>query len=247
MNASADRVHHGLVGSASELPVIVLAYDGVAADEAGAVVAILSSAGIAVEIATVQSRPPTSYHGRVVPTRTAGQVGTCAALVVPGGMGVRTAAADSSLIEAIATIGTGAEWLGATSTGSVLLVAAGLADGARVTTHWLAGSLITEQGVTLVNEPFVEHGRLLTASGVASTATLAFRLIGALRGHEAALVAERTHVPVAARPRRPRRPVRWRPRLRRRHRVVETLPIDPTGEADLIILDLDQTESGATH
>ena len=68
---------------------------------------------------------------------------------------------------------------------SVLLAAAGLADGANVTTHWLARDMIDDDGPAhLVDEGFVEYGRLLTASGLVSTASLAFRLVGALKGGE---------------------------------------------------------------
>jgi transcriptional regulator GlxA family with amidase domain len=219
-------------GVPNQLPVVVLAYDGVAADEAGAIVEILGSAAITVLIASVEAAPVTSYHGNVVPTRTAADIGRCAGFVVPGGMGVRTASQDWRLIAAIAQLGAGATWLGATSTGSVLLAAAGLADHSRVTTHWLAGDMITSRGLELAHEPFVEHGRLLTAAGSASAATLAFRLVGALRGADAAAQARSGYLPVREVPRRRRR--RWR-----RRRVELHHSIDPAGTADLVILDWD--------
>ncbi len=219
-----------------QLPVVVLAYDGVAADEAGAIVEILGSAAIGVLIASVEAATVTSYHGTLVPTRTAEDIGRCAAFVVPGGMGVRTASENPMLTGAIAQLGEQATWLGATSTGSVLLAAAGLADHARVTTHWLAGDMITSRGLELVQEPFVEHGRLLTAAGSASAATLAFRLVGALRGTEAAERARSHYLPVRPAP-RPRS--RWRRRWGAR-RVELHHSIDPAGTAELVILDWEE-------
>lgn len=244
-------------------PVIVLAYDGIAADEAGAVVEILASAGVPVIIASVEADPVTSYHGRVVPERAAAELGPSSALVVPGGMGVRAAASDERLLSAIRHLAVSARWLGATSTGSVLLVAAGLADRARVTTHWLAGDLVTARGVELVDEPYVEHGRVLTAGGLASTATLSFRLVGAILGWRAEQEAKAHYRP------RPLIDRRYRiggPRLRRRRAVarlrggaeprwrwiigrkrVEQISghaLDPTGAAEIIVLELPDQPGG---
>lgn len=233
--------------------VVVLAYDGAGADEAGALVEILTLAGVSVVIASVEAKPVTSYHGRLVPERAASGLGPVAALVVPGGMGVRTAAANPILLDAIERLGRRATWLGATSTGSVLLAAAGLADHARITTHWLAGALVDtvgERSIEVVDAPFVEHGRLLTAGGPASTATLAFRLVGAIAGVEA---EDRTRAHYAPKPdsdSRYQRPDRGRlpARVRRalslrglgRKRVDDEYhPFDPRGEAEVVIIDLD--------
>ena len=223
-------------------PVIVLAYDGVAADEAGIVVHILTGAGLDVIIATVGSHPVTSYHGRVIADRTAAELADCSALIVPGGMGVRRAAADRVLSAAIRRLSADATWLGATSTGSILLAAAGVIDGARATTHWLAGDLITARGVTLVREPFVEHGRLLTASGTASADRLGFRLVGALAGAKAEAEARASYQPPArADSRYGQPPPRWR-RWFASRTMAGAVPIDPWGQAEIVALDLDDDE-----
>ncbi|MCP4227005.1 MAG: hypothetical protein GY773_26990 [Actinomycetia bacterium] len=221
-------------------PVVVLTYDGVAADETGAVVEILTSADLDVIIASVGSAPVTSFHGRVFPTRTIDDLRNCSALIIPGGMGVQTAAKNQQLAEAVRQLAESATWLGATSTGSVLLAAAGVVDGARATTHWLAGDLLTSHGLTLVNEPFVEYGRLLTASGLVSSATLAFRLIGALAGVEAERRAKARYQgrpPSDPRYRR-RKPSPWL-RIGRRRTTPISHPLDPSGQAEITILDLD--------
>lgn len=229
-----------------DLPVVVLVYDGAAGDESGAIVEILSAAGIDVVLASVEAHPVTSYHGRLVPRQPAAAFGDIAALVVPGGMGVRAASRDERLLAALGRLGERATWIGATSTGSVLVAAAGLADGANLTTHWLARDLIDESDhATLSAESFVEYGRLLTASGLASTATLGFRLVGALRGVESEAAVRARYKPspaVDARyERRPRRRV-W-PSLGRRKSVTVLGPserhiADPTGEAEIVVLDL---------
>lgn len=238
---------------ASHRPVVVLAYDGTGADEAGAIVEILTSAHISVVIASVEATPVTTYHGELVPQQAAAEVGRIHALVVPGGMGVRTAARNPALLGAIRQLAEQATWLGATSTGSVLLAAAGLADNARVTTHWLAGDMMSSdsgRAIEVVNQPFVEYGRLLTAGGLASTATLAFRLIGAIAGTEAEKRARHHYTPSSSIDDRYRRRARgWsRTRLReifsvdrwgRKRLVDENHPMDPTGRAEIVVIDLD--------
>ncbi len=227
-------------------PVVILAYDGVAADEAGTIVGIMVAADIPVLIASIERRPVTSYHGRVVATRRAAQITKSSALIIPGGMGVRTAVRNPALTAAIATVGAGARYLGATSTGSVLLVAAGLADNARITTHWLATELLSDADVRVENVPFVHDGRVLTASGVASTATLAFRLVGVLLGPQAEAAARLTYQPPSPPvDRRKGRGSWWKKLFSRPGPAAHA--IDPTGAADLIILDWGDSPPTPSH
>jgi transcriptional regulator GlxA family with amidase domain len=177
----------------------------------------------------------TSFHGRVAATQTADGLGPCSALIVPGGMGIRTAAANPALLDAVRSLAARSTWLGATSTGSVLLAAAGLAAGARATTHWLAHDLIEDWGMTCVDATFVEHGRLLTASGLGSSATLAFRLVGALAG---GVAEERARAGFVAPPSGPQARVRSSPWRRRRAPEAPARSFVDSA-ATVVILDLD--------
>jgi len=235
-------------------PIVMLAYDGIAADEASVLVDVLSAARLDVIIASVQAKPVTSYNGRVVPSRRAIDIGRCSALIVPGGLGVASTAQDAAVLGAIVQLASQSRWLGATSTGSVLLAAAGVIDGARVTTHWLAGEMITDRGLELADETYVEWGRLLTAAGIVGTATLAFRIVGALLGAETEKrIRDQFVPPETSRDRRYDRESRswWRALLdtigggrlvRSGKRVVDEefllSTIDPAGQADVIVLDL---------
>lgn len=228
-------------GENDDLPVVVLVYDGAAGDESGAIVEILSAGGIDVVLASVEASPVTSYHGRLVPRRAAREFGDIAALVVPGGMGVHAASRDDALLAALGWLGERATWIGATSTGSVLVAAAGLAAGADVTTHWLARDLIEDDDrARLRDDSFVEHGRLLTASGLASTATLGFRLVGALRGAEAEASVRARYQPAPQRDARYRRRPRggWMRWGRKRVDVLPHHAADPSGRAEIVVLDL---------
>ena len=237
-------------------PIVILAYDGLAADEASVLIEILTTAELDVTIASVMAEPVTSYHGDVVVSRRAAEIERCSAVLVPGGLGVRSTAENPAVLRAIAELSSKATWLGATSTGSVLLAAAGIIDGARVTTHWLAGDLIIDRGLELSEEPLVEWGRLLTASGIVGTADLSFRLVGALLGHKAESRVRDVFVPPPsdADPRYRRDSRRWWRRIAERlqgttpgtgsgrKRVVDEermlALMDPEGRADVIVLDL---------
>ena len=70
-------------------PVVILAYDGLAADEASVLIEILSTAKLDVTIASVLAKPVTSYNGQVVVARQAAEINRCSALLVPGGFGKR--------------------------------------------------------------------------------------------------------------------------------------------------------------
>ena len=69
--------------------------------------------------------------------------------------------------------------VGSVCTGSFVLAAAGLLGGKRATTHW--GSmdrLRAMEGVTAVNERFVDEGPVLTAAGVSAGIDMALYLVG---------------------------------------------------------------------
>lgn len=223
--------------------VVLLAYDGVAGDEARTLVEILNVGGVAVVIASVEAAAITSFHGRVTPHRSAAELGSCAALVIPGGMGVQSASDNQPLLTAISDLGQRATWLGTTSTGSVVLAAAGLIDGATVTTHWLAAELMGHHDVELSTEPFVEHGRCLTAAGLASTATLAFRLVAAIAGTENEQRARAHYRPGTPSDRRYERPPHWSKTawwkdVGRRRVQTEVHSIDPEQVAEVVLLDI---------
>lgn len=226
--------------------VVILLYDGVAADEAALLVDIFSQGGLKVIMASVAARPVTSYHGRAVPTRPAEGFGPLGALIVPGGMGVQAAAEDLALMEAVGVLARSARWIGSTSTGSVLLGAAGVIDGARATTHWLARDLLAEREVELVDARYVEHGRLLTASGIASSPELAFRVVGALAGIQAEASVRAQYQPPKTSDRRyVRPPKRFWSWPTRRHRIVNIGSLDrldPSGQAEAVVLELSPSD-----
>src|SRR5262245_64771067 len=107
-------------------------------------------------------------------------------VVVPGGFGNRTLLEHEPLHEWIRGVHETSTWTTSVCTGSLLLAAAGLLDGAPATTHWLARDVLGELGATPVPDRVVEHGKIVTAAGVSSGIDMALRLVQRINGDEVA-------------------------------------------------------------
>ena len=107
-------------------------------------------------------------------------------VVVPGGFGNRMLLEHEPLHEWIRSVHETSVWTTSVCTGSLLLAAAGLLDGAPATTHWLARDLLAELGAKPVHDRIVEHGKIITAAGVSSGIDMALHLVRSINGDEVA-------------------------------------------------------------
>jgi transcriptional regulator GlxA family with amidase domain len=107
-------------------------------------------------------------------------------VVVPGGLGNRILLEHEPLHEWIRGVHETSAWTTSVCTGSLLLAAAGLLDGAPATTHWLARYLLAELGAKPVPDRVVEHGKIITAAGVSSGIDMALHLVKTINGEEIA-------------------------------------------------------------
>jgi transcriptional regulator GlxA family with amidase domain len=107
-------------------------------------------------------------------------------VVVPGGFGNRMLLEHEPLHEWIREVHESSTWTTSVCTGSLLLAAAGLLDGAPATTHWLARKRLAELGAKPVPDRIVEHGRIVTAAGVSSGIDMALHLVKKINGPEVA-------------------------------------------------------------
>ena len=107
-------------------------------------------------------------------------------VVVPGGFGNRMLLEHEPLHDWIRSVHETSAWTTSVCTGSLLLAAAGLLDGAPATTHWLARDLLGELGAQPVPDRIVEHGRIVTAAGVSSGIDMALHLVRKINGEQIA-------------------------------------------------------------
>ena len=106
-------------------------------------------------------------------------------LCVPGGLGTRDPGHEA-LVEWIRSVHEHTRWTTSVCTGSLLLGRAGVLDGLRATTHWLALDLLREYGAEPANERVVEQGKVITAAGVSAGIDMALRLLQIELGDEMA-------------------------------------------------------------
>jgi transcriptional regulator GlxA family with amidase domain len=115
-------------------------------------------------------------------------------LLVPGGQGTRREMKNQRLVEWIANAAPRCKWVTSVCTGALVLGAAGLTQGKRVTTHWAAISLLRETGFAgevLENVRYVRDGHLVTAAGISAGIDMALWLIGQLHGPDHARLVQR--------------------------------------------------------
>src|SRR6266487_789331 len=122
----------------------------------------------------------TDTHMAIIPQKTFADVPQPDALVVIGG-GAETLPAleNADLIEYIRRAGQHAEWVAATSTGSLLLAAAGLLEGRLAPTHWAFPDRLQAYGPR--PQPYrpagwMTAGRFTTAAGVSGAVDMAMGL-----------------------------------------------------------------------
>jgi len=138
-------------------------------------------------VVTIAERPDPvrSAKGlRVLPDHTFDDAPALDVVLVPGGQGTRAESDNPVLTGWLAEVAADATWVTSVCTGSLLLHAAGLTAGKRVTTHW---AFIDEfrtragDGLTITGDArWVVDGNLVTAAGVSAGIDMALWLVGQL-------------------------------------------------------------------
>ena len=103
-------------------------------------------------------------------------------LLVPGGPGEVAARAGGAALDWLREADRTSTWTTSVCTGSLILAAAGLLDGRRATTHWLAFDELRRLGAEPVDERVVFDGKLVTAAGVSAGIDMALALAAQIAG-----------------------------------------------------------------
>ncbi len=124
-------------------------------------------------------------------------------LLIAGGLGVRQAIGEASLIEWVQQAAARSRRVASVCTGAFLLAQAGLLDGRRATTHWSACRRLAEIYPSIEVEPdaiFVRDGDVYTSAGISAGIDLALALVEEDLGSDIALQIARTLVLFMRRP-----------------------------------------------
>ncbi|SPM42538.1 Putative intracellular protease/amidase [Mycobacterium numidiamassiliense] len=104
-------------------------------------------------------------------------------ILVPGGPSTPVHARDDALLDWLRHAHRTARWTTSVCSGSVILAAAGLLEGRRATSHWLAIPLLQGFGaVPVADERIVCQGDIVTSAGVSAGLDLALWLAGEIGG-----------------------------------------------------------------
>ncbi|MEM9175708.1 MAG: DJ-1/PfpI family protein [Myxococcota bacterium] len=115
--------------------------------------------------------------------------------LIPGGQGTRTEMKNPVMLDFVRKQAEHAEWITSVCTGSIVLDAAGLTEGRRITTHWGYLPTLREDAAgraeVLERVRYVRDGNLLTAAGVSAGIDAALWLVGELYGVPHARVTQK--------------------------------------------------------
>ncbi|CAM5653409.1 DJ-1/PfpI family protein OS=Streptomyces rochei OX=1928 GN=G3I25_19670 PE=4 SV=1 [Streptomyces rochei] len=105
-------------------------------------------------------------------------------VVVPGGPGQTPQMENAALLDWLRAADATSTWTTSVCTGSLLLAAAGLLKGRRVTSHWLALDVLGRFGAEPTGERVVTDGKYVTAAGVSSGIDMGLTLLGRIAGDD---------------------------------------------------------------
>jgi transcriptional regulator GlxA family with amidase domain len=98
-------------------------------------------------------------------------------IVVPGSPDPSKVMGNERVLSWLRTLDASSKWTTSVCTGSLILGAAGLLQGKRATTHWMATDQLKSFGATPVAERVVFDGKVVAAAGVSAGIDMALALV----------------------------------------------------------------------
>ena len=192
-------------GSMTRRVVFVVYPQITALDLVGPHEVFAASGGYTIEVAGAAAGAIVTSRGPgIVADRSFASVrGAIDTLVVVGGDGAFAAARDAKLARAVTNLARRSRRVASVCSGAFVLAAAGLLDGKRATTHWLACDRLQDRYPEVDVERdriFVQDGRVWTSAGVTAGMDLALALVADDMGQDVARAVARQLVTYVQRP-----------------------------------------------
>jgi len=133
-----------------------------------------------IELLAREAGPLRTSGGLELIARAFRDVDACDTLLVAGGIGWEAAAKDAETLDWLRSMAPRVQRFGSICTGAMLLAAAGLLGGRRVTTHWAYCDRLAAAAPGCEVEPdaiFVRDGELYTSAGVTTGMDMALELV----------------------------------------------------------------------
>lgn len=167
------------------MKIAILLYDGLTALDAVGPYEVLSRLpGAELAFVAQERGPKRTDNGRLALIADASlqEMPSPELLLVPGGNGQARLMEDGPLHEWLRAAHEGSTWTTSVCTGSLILAAAGILEGVRATSHWLALDRLTSFGAHPVAERYVFDGKIATSAGVSAGIDMALALAAQIAG-----------------------------------------------------------------
>jgi transcriptional regulator GlxA family with amidase domain len=171
------------------MQIAILLYDRFTALDAIGPYEVLSRVpGASLSFIAAEAGPVRTDNGvlTVLAERTLAELERPDILLVPGGPGEVAARAGGPMLEWLRRADETSTWTTSVCTGSLVLGAAGLLEGRRATTHWLALETLSGLGAEPIAERVVFDGKLVTAAGVSAGIDMSLSLVERIAGRRVA-------------------------------------------------------------
>jgi putative intracellular protease/amidase len=171
------------------MEIAILIYDELAAlDAVGPYEVLRNVPGWDVRFVAKEAGEVRTEDGRLglIADRALAEVESPDLVLVPGGRGSRTLMNDEMVLGWLRDVDRTTKWTTSVCTGSLLLGAAGLLEGKRVTSNWLVLDAHRRFGAEPVGGRWVQDGKLITAAGVTAGIDMALHLVAVEAGPEVA-------------------------------------------------------------
>lgn len=171
------------------MKIAVVLYDRLTALDAIGPYEVLSRLpGAELAFVATQPGPITTDNGMLTlhAERSLAEFASPDIVLVPGGPGEVAERAGGEVLEWLRQVDRTSTWTTSVCTGSLILAAAGLLDGKRATSHWLAMDELRRLGAEPVSERVVFDGKMITAAGVSAGIDMALTLAARVAGDQVA-------------------------------------------------------------